>query len=433
MTDDASPENLRKFLESDDLALVRMGISMAKGTESPEDYHQTLLQTLQRLLESHDEYITAGSDDANAATRRIGLAVVEASDIPEELYKNVFGLSLWDPEEENREAAGELVKEIGLENITEFPGWLEPFEDCEGFGFYFTLEASIVHEAAAEKLRKIGDTRALEPLITAFWGAGWGYTSDDWPDGTIEISARALGEIGNARAIEVLIEALGKSGSFANEYRVAAARALGTRAVEPLIALLEDEDEDVRNHVAETLRVIGGPRATEAPAKLHEDPKQPRFEALIKALVNVDEFITFDAVEPLISIGEPAVEPLIEAAYSLDFDGDGEGGAWGLLQIANVLGRIGDARAVEVLIEIMSDGYAREDAVNALVRIGKAAVEPLIEAFGHEYYGVRRGAAEALGRIGDARAVEPLIKALEDDEVRYAAEEALEKLGHEVE
>ena len=48
--------------------------------------------------------------------------MVEASDIPEELYKNVFGLSLWDPEEENREAAGELVEEIGLENIAEFPG-----------------------------------------------------------------------------------------------------------------------------------------------------------------------------------------------------------------------------------------------------------------------------------------------------------------------
>jgi hypothetical protein len=31
MTEDTSPENLRKFLESDDPALVRMGLSMAKG------------------------------------------------------------------------------------------------------------------------------------------------------------------------------------------------------------------------------------------------------------------------------------------------------------------------------------------------------------------------------------------------------------------
>ena len=70
MTEDSSPENLRKFLESDDPAMRRMGLSL------------------------------------------------EASDIPEEFYKNVFGLSLWDPEEENREAAGKLVEEIGMKNIT---------------------------------------------------------------------------------------------------------------------------------------------------------------------------------------------------------------------------------------------------------------------------------------------------------------------------
>jgi hypothetical protein len=37
MTDDASPENLRKFLESDDSALVRMGLSMAKGAGVPDE------------------------------------------------------------------------------------------------------------------------------------------------------------------------------------------------------------------------------------------------------------------------------------------------------------------------------------------------------------------------------------------------------------
>ena len=37
MTEDTSPENLRKFLESDDPALVRMGLSMAKGSGVPED------------------------------------------------------------------------------------------------------------------------------------------------------------------------------------------------------------------------------------------------------------------------------------------------------------------------------------------------------------------------------------------------------------
>ena len=66
MTEDTSPENLRKFLESDDPAMRRMGLSLAKG-----------------------------------------------SGVLEELYKYVFGLSLWDPVEGNREAASELVEDIG--------------------------------------------------------------------------------------------------------------------------------------------------------------------------------------------------------------------------------------------------------------------------------------------------------------------------------
>ena len=36
MTEDTSPENLRKFLESEDPAMVMMGLSMAKGSGVPE-------------------------------------------------------------------------------------------------------------------------------------------------------------------------------------------------------------------------------------------------------------------------------------------------------------------------------------------------------------------------------------------------------------
>ncbi|MBD3413945.1 MAG: hypothetical protein GF421_05890 [Candidatus Aminicenantes bacterium] len=49
-----------------------------------------------------------------------------------------------------------------------------------------------------------------------------------------------------------------------------------------------------------------------------------------------------------------------------------------------------------------------------------------------EHYGIRMRAAEALGEIGDKRAVEPLIEAAENDNlfsVRAIATEALEKLG----
>jgi HEAT repeat protein len=473
MTDDASPENLRKFLESDDPALRRMGLSMAKGMKVPDS------------------------------------------------YKLVMALSLWDSEEGNREAAAELVEEIGLENITEFPGWLEPFDG---------RVAEEVCKAAVEALGKIGDTRAVEPLIEALGDAndyvrasatealdkvGWVPETDEqraayliavldwgslveWGEPAVEplikafgndlVNQRAgrhefaelLGKIGDARAVEPLIKALGddeyigRSAAYAlgdigdiraveplikalredshhlvggaasalgnigderaveplillalrtsrvsrslssrfprryDEIREAVTGVLvnfGEPAVEPLIEALVDEDEDVRSYAAEALKAIGGPRAMEVLAKLLEDPEQFRIEALIEALVNDDEFISNDALVPLIGIGEPAVESLIEWADDLlncGPYGDNTDEGWGLWQIANALEGIGDARAVEVLIKIMSDGYACDGAVDALISIGKPAVEPLIKALGDE-----------------------------DDDVRQAAKEALRKLGHE--
>ena len=44
MSEDTSPENLRKFMESDDPAMVMMGLSMAKGTGIPEDLFPKILK-----------------------------------------------------------------------------------------------------------------------------------------------------------------------------------------------------------------------------------------------------------------------------------------------------------------------------------------------------------------------------------------------------
>ena len=44
MTENTSPENLRKFLDSDDSAMVMMGLSMAKGTGIPEDLFPKILK-----------------------------------------------------------------------------------------------------------------------------------------------------------------------------------------------------------------------------------------------------------------------------------------------------------------------------------------------------------------------------------------------------
>jgi len=55
MTEDASPENLRKFLESDDPALVRMGISLAKGAF----YSAYLATSDSKWKDAYDEHVQA--------------------------------------------------------------------------------------------------------------------------------------------------------------------------------------------------------------------------------------------------------------------------------------------------------------------------------------------------------------------------------------
>jgi hypothetical protein len=103
------------------------------------------------------------------------------------------------------------------------------------------------------------------------------------------------------------------------------------------------------------------------------------------------------------------------------------------MEAVEALGDIGDSRAVDPLIEALSDEdeTVRWKAAVALGDIADPkAVDPLIGALKDEHYWVRKDAARSLGDIGDPRAVYPLIDALKDDDslVRTAAAEALDKI-----
>ncbi|MBE9542384.1 MAG: HEAT repeat domain-containing protein [Proteobacteria bacterium] len=62
------------------------------------------------------------------------------------------------------------------------------------------------------------------------------------------------------------------------------------------------------------------------------------------------------------------------------------------------------------------------ERIEALVRIGKPAVEPLIHALNDENWRIRSRVAEALGGIKDPRALVPLWKAVKNDEYSYEAQ-----------
>lgn len=100
---------------------------------------------------------------------------------------------------------------------------------------------------------------------------------------------------------------------------------------------------------------------------------------------------------------------------------DGHGHLGIRIAAVEALRKIGDVRAVEPLIFALKDRNhtIRYWVANALGRIGDVrAVEPLIAALQDRDWAVRRNVIDALGRIGDVRAVEPLIAALPNSNMR---------------
>ena len=152
---------------------------------------------------------------------------------------------------------------------------------------------------------------------------------------------------------------------------------------------------------------------------------EEKFESLIQALRRKRLFgarTKWDTAKELGEMGDArAIEPLIDALEDRHI----------LVRVeaAKALGKIGDTRAVEPLIEVLQSlaGPASE----ALGRIGDPmAVEPLIEILRHPQPLIQVSAAEALGEIGDARALDPLAQVIVDGKpnVREAAEIAIKKI-----
>jgi len=183
------------------------------------------------------------------------------------------------------------------------------------------------------------------------------------------------------------------------------------RDVKGLIRLLSHKDPDIQYEAAGALGDIGDPRAV---------------EPLITALKN-DEFsgVRWKAAESLARIGPPAVDALIGALQHSDDDV-----RW---KAAIALGEIGDQRAIEPLIGLLcdEDRFVKSRAASALGMTGEPAVTPLISALREGDGNLRWGAAIALGKIRDPRAIEPLIRALTDkyENVRAEAAASLAAMG----
>lgn len=308
----------------------------------------------------------------------------------------------------------------------------------------------------AEALGAIGDGRAVVPLLHRF--------SD--PDPQIRLAVvKALGSIRDQRVALILSRALKDSNL---EVRAAAAEALGNvtdkTVIEPIIKISDKQlHHNIRPHLIKALLRIGSSTVPFLAEALRSPSYSQRHFAgeilaqlrpeginvLIEALSVDNNNVRLTAVKYLGGTkADDALEPLIHALKDRDYNVQKEAAA--------SLGRLKNNLAVPDLIDVLNIlppprkvykgapvedfnpvrlamNQVREQAALALGEIGdQRAVEPLIKTLNDEYSRVAIASAKALGRIGDRRAAGPMIEILNiHTSTRSSAgvEEALGQIG----
>jgi HEAT repeat protein len=188
-------------------------------------------------------------------------------------------------------------------------------------------------------------------------------------------------------------------------------------AVPALLDALDGEYFTVRSRAALALAKIGEPKAKQHLLKLLKDPEDEVRIAACLALGYFRDPSTFDDITNVL-LDDPKIE-VRQAA-------------------ARALGNTQHSAALPYLMEALRDPfwwyereYAVGDLLQAIEKMGYAAVTPLTEALQDKEGTVRKFAAILLGRIGDPRAIEHLGMSLYDvhHEVGKASAESLAKFG----
>lgn len=265
----------------------------------------------------------------------------------------------------------------------------------------------------------------------------------------------SLGRFGRAEAIDELVKPKIFRSSQAN-VRWAAVAAVGQlgdyRIIDHLMKAVEDPEWIVRTQAVTEL--MGKVRDIIA----RRDDRLAR--VLIHMLTLDNEEIVTLAIDGLLELGLETLRPLHEALrntsatlranaaralgrmrsptsmpYLLGALDDEEPTV--RVRAAEALGLIGDRAAVEALIHKIQDNVEKvqDQAVGAIVRFGKLATIPLLNALGRERDKfAQRALLRCLGLIGDPKSVPALIGSLRSSYfiVRQSAIGALVKFGPSV-
>jgi HEAT repeat protein len=256
-------------------------------------------------------------------------------------------------------------------------------------------------------LGEIQDRRALPTLIR--------YLED--PREQVRMYAvSSLLQIGGPRAVEAVLSRLTREGKGLESFIVDLLLRYGRKSVEPIIQNLTSQHSRVRSEASYLLGGLGDARAEEPLAFALEDEDPEVRQNAAYALGQLSDSISEPegVIRGLARLLSDPAPPVVEAARG-------------------ALIRFGD-RSVGVLLEVCRNGDTDEvvEGLTALRTIGDPrAEEVMIGLLEHPRRSVRIAAVSGLIAAGTGRAVEPLLNALRDEDLRWFAALALEKLGGE--
>ena len=289
--------------------------------------------------------------------------------------------------------------------------------------------------AVSELKAKLGDGEAVVELLRQ---------AMHHKDTAIQKEAvRYLGAMRNPELIPVFEEVLAATKNAPEvAYRAIVALeqvgSVGERGtiVPGLQLALRNNSAQVRMHAAKLLGSI---------------QSEPAVPDLVRLLADPNSYVKDTAINALNRIGEPAVAPLLEVlntgARNLIPDEDTGfaaeyqyiasayiDGLWmkkyrigTLSAVIQALGLLKLEDGVGALIDELENEDLQDQALAALVEMRGVAVLPLIEALKNDTDEIRVKVADALGQIGDRRAIVPLIEALDNDP--YKEVKALAAVG----
>lgn len=275
----------------------------------------------------------------------------------------------------------EAVLEEQARALTERPAWLLDAYDRLGLVDKYTGRLRTARRwreraFAAELLGRVGNAQAVPALLETVRA-----TRSEDAD-VREIALRALARIGDPRAVDPLVAALRTADVWLAPRIADILTRHGELAVAPMIALLEEGTRHPSR--AWAANVLGEVRAQRA------------FAPLVRALGDLDDEVRAKAAHALGRLGDGRATPYLLEHLLTD------PAPFVRARIAGALGRFGDPEVIERLVRSLGDPawWVRMRSVEALEQIGEAAEGPLLVALDDPDPEIRSRSAVALERLG---------------------------------